>query len=73
MAETMVCPICKGRKFILGDGYIDHECKNCNGKGVVEIEKKIEEDSLEASKVAEACSVVIDPIAKKRGRPKKNA
>jgi DnaJ-class molecular chaperone len=85
MAEMMTCPVCKGSKVRMGDGYVEHECEYCKGKGIVEKEE-VKETPLvhiaHTSKFTDELAVAEDkkPIkmsdmintANKKGRPKKN-
>ena len=73
--ELVGCPICKGKKKLLGLGNIPIDCHQCNGIGWIEsVHDMFEDEFLEGIKDVDNS----DPekfglnIAKKKsGRPKK--
>jgi len=75
----MICKTCGGRKIIIGDGYMEHKCLACNGKGYIKeiipiIDNVVEEKQMpiiEINPPKISVADLIDQAIKRRGRPKK--
>ena len=74
--KEVVCTTCGARKKYVGFGGLIHDCKTCEGTGILYIlEEKVEEKSEEKVKLDIVAVNTIQPtvekIKRKMGRPKK--
>lgn len=73
--ELVGCPICKGRKTLVGLGHIPIDCHQCNGIGWIEkVCEKAENDFLNGLKDIDNSNPEefgLNVAKKKSGRPKK--
>jgi len=68
--ELVGCPICKGKKKLLGLGNIPTDCHQCNGIGWIEsVPETAEDEFLATNELPISDELVVEK--KKSGRPKK--
>lgn len=63
MNNQYKCPLCKGRRFVEGIGYMRTECNECGGKGYLMVSKPT---------VTPSVHLDIPNPPKRRGRPPKS-
>jgi len=68
------CETCKGRKMMMGLGYMTHKCRVCKGVGFIAAIEPVEDSEIEPEIVVTACSMpdsIDEPVKRKYARKSK--
>jgi hypothetical protein len=64
------CPVCNGKKIIMGVGHMERKCDTCKGIGWIDVPKVLQEIPQQKNYASKELEKVIAQ-KKKMGRPRK--